>query len=57
MLSHVERAKQALSTIFAESPEATDLFNQLNNGLITPVEYSYKILDEWAKFVNQVSTL
>ncbi len=57
MLSHVERAKQALSVIFAESPEATDLFNQLNNGLITPVEYSYKILDEWVKFVNQVSTV
>lgn len=52
MLSHVERAQQALSVIFAESPEATDLFNQLNNGLITPVEYSHKILDEWMTFIS-----
>jgi hypothetical protein len=40
-----ERAK-----LFHDSPVVVDLMSQLNNGLITTVEFSHAILLAWSRF-------
>ena len=54
ILDPVMKAHAELSRIFSEIPEVTDLLVQLNEGLITPIEYSYKIRNEWNGFISRV---
>lgn len=53
MLTLEEVVQAEISRKFEESAEVVELRTQLNEGLITSVEFANKILDEWAQYFPQ----
>lgn len=49
-ISPEEKLVAELSRMFEESSDVVDLRKQLEQGLITVVEFSNKTLHEWAKY-------
>lgn len=51
-IGSLDHVQAMLSWRFNESPEVMELTGQLTQGLISPVEYSHKVLALWEDFAK-----